>query len=216
MVNADGHLEVFWSSNRDGSWSIQRRVLDAGTHAWGPAEPLTDAPYSQRNPLPLAAGAGGLLIYRSNRSIAYAGGIRTATRTRDFRYSGSTTADPRNAAKIALRGALGDFQTYTYDAGRGGERTADDWYARDTLGLYLQPEPTDPEGIEAGKARLRSVLREFLPATDRAVLLTGAAAPFEPVYPSGHPGDSYADTYTSSLTGGELAVEEDFSDELES
>ncbi|MCP4655036.1 MAG: hypothetical protein GY856_06410 [bacterium] len=170
-VDAAGNLEVFWSSNRGGGWSIRRRVLDAGTHAWGPAERLTDSPYSQRNPLPLAAGDGGLLIYRSNRSIAYGSEIHGATETIDGRYAGSTTVDAKNAAKIALRGDLGDFQTYTYDAGRGGERSPDDWYARDTLGLYLVPDTADVPTIENGRARLERVLGDFLPATARAVLI---------------------------------------------
>ena len=75
------------------------------------------------------------------------------------------------AAAIALRGGSEDFATYTYDTGPAAGRGDDDWYARDTVGLFLEPDTTDPAAVRAGGERIRRLLPEFLPATDRAVLL---------------------------------------------
>jgi hypothetical protein len=130
IISADGNIEIFWSSNRNGSWSIWRNTLDTTTHTWGAAEPVTENLYSQRAPLPIVTDTGMTLIYRSNESIPYSSKVYGATETVDFRYAGCTTVDTRNAGKITLRGLFDDFQTYTYDT----QRTNDDWYARDTVG----------------------------------------------------------------------------------
>lgn len=113
-----------------------------------------------------------LLLYRSNESLSYTSNVYRATETVDFRYAGCTTVDTRNAARIILRGQFEDFQTYTYDTGKNGGRTNEDWYARDTIGLYLNPDTMDAEKITLGRSRIAQVLREFMPITDRAVLFT--------------------------------------------
>lgn len=172
FVSDAGNIELFWSSNRDGSWSIWNNTLDITTQTWGTAERVTDDPYSQRDPLPLLLNNGMLLIYRSNESLSYTSNVYRATETVDFRYAGCTTADTLNAAKIALRDQFGDFQTYTYDMGKNGGRTNEDWYARDTIGLYLKPDTMDAEKITMGRSRIAQVLREFMPITDRVVLFT--------------------------------------------
>ena len=170
-VVAGGNLELFWASTRDGGWSVWRAVISVATGVPGAAEPVTEPPYSQRAPLALRVAEDTLLIQRSNRSVSYTSEVYGAMRTVDGRYAGSTTAAPRDTAKIALRGAFEDFSTYTYDAGAGGERGEDDWYARDTLGVYLTPDTEDLAEIESGSNRLRGILGEFMPATDRAVLI---------------------------------------------
>jgi hypothetical protein len=113
-----------------------------------------------------------LLAYRSNESLAYTSSVYTATQTLDERYGGATTADTRNAAKIALRGKFEDFQTYTYDAGKNGTRTNDNRIARDTIGLYLTPDTADPATVKALVSRLANALADFMPASERAVFIT--------------------------------------------
>jgi hypothetical protein len=114
-------------------------------------------------------GADTLLIYRSSESLRYVSALYGATESVDFRYAGSTTVDTRNTARLALRGSFDDPQTYVYDAGSQGLRTNDDWYARDTVGVFL-PAGTDEPTI----SRLNRVLREFMPLTDRAVFIKEA------------------------------------------
>ncbi|MCZ6673173.1 MAG: hypothetical protein O7C75_09560 [Verrucomicrobia bacterium] len=172
LVNADGNIEVFWNSNRGGSWSIVQNILDAREHTWGTSELTTDNPYSQRNPLPIASDEGLLLIFRSNESLTYHSKVYGATETVDFRYAGCTTVDTRNAAKISLRDTFDDFQTYTYAVGEKGKRTNDDQYARDTIGLYLTPDTSDQDEIDATILRIEKVLEEFMPITDRTVFIT--------------------------------------------
>jgi hypothetical protein len=80
--------------------------------------------------------------------------------------------DTTGTAKLALRGAFEDFQTYTYDAGSGGVRRNADRIARDTVGLYLTPDIADPDEIKAIISRLANVLPGFMPVTARAVFIT--------------------------------------------
>ena len=110
-------------------------------------------------------------MFRSNQSLTYASETFGATRILDHRYAGTTTVDTGGTAKLALRGRYEDFQTYTYDAGRGGTRTNDDRIARDTVGLYLTPGITDPAEIKAMLSRLANELAGFLPVTARAVFI---------------------------------------------
>lgn len=224
IVNADGDIEVFQSSNRGGSWSIWRNTLDAAAHTWSAGEQVTDSPYSQRDPVSLPADGGTLLVYRSNESLPYKSGVYGATETVDFRYAGSTTARTRDSGKIALRGKFEDFQTYTYDAvGKNGKRTDEDWYARDTIALYIKPDTVDAEKIERGISRIDKVLREFMPITDRAVFIAQSDAHTDLIYTYGLPGaaepsfitESYQDTFTSVIEEAVLGIDEDFLDEIE-
>lgn len=171
VVDANGNVELFWSSNRDGSWSIWRTTVNRLTHAWETAEPLTTDSYSQRNPLPVAAATGTLLVYHSNESLMYTSTVYGATETVDARYAGSTTVDTRNVDKLALRGQFDDFQTYTHDTGHNGQRTNQDWYARDTVGLYLNPDTADQTVITQKQNLLHNVLKQFLPAQIRPVFI---------------------------------------------
>jgi hypothetical protein len=198
FVNADDKIELFWSSNLDGNWSIWQRILDVAANTWGPEAQVTTDPYSQRAPLPVPIDGGTLLIYRSNESLSYTSEVYRATRTVDFRYAGSTTVHTRDTEKIALKGKFEDFQTYTYDAGQN-----DDWYARDTIGLYLKPDTMDIEKIDSVKFRIGKVLEEFMPVTDRAVFITQLGLQIEHVYTYGLPltgesnfiSETYKDTF---------------------
>ena len=171
LVKANGDVELFWSSTRNGSWSIWRATVNRATQVWGPAEMVINSPYTQCDPLPISTAAGTLLVYHANESVTYTSTVYGATETMDTRYAGSTTVDVRNTAKRDLGGKFGDFQTYTYDSGQNGQRTNLDWYARDTVGLYVTPDTTDQTVIQRNQNLLRNALREFLPAPVRTVFI---------------------------------------------
>ncbi|MEI9971362.1 MAG: hypothetical protein WDO73_04500 [Ignavibacteriota bacterium] len=109
----------------------------------------------------MSIGSQTLLAYRSNQSIDYTSSVYSATQTTDSRYGGTTTIDTRNAAKIALRGKLADFQTYVYDAGSNGVRTNNDRIARDTIGLFLTPDTADPGPDSGAGFQARQCARGF-------------------------------------------------------
>jgi hypothetical protein len=133
---------------------------------------LVATPFANRAPVAIDTSLGTLLAYRSNESLPNVSSVYGATRTLDTRYGGTTTFDTRNAAKLALRGKFEDFQTYTYDAGVDGKRSNNDRIARDTIGIYLTPDTTDPAEIAATTSRLADVLARFMPITERAVFIT--------------------------------------------
>ncbi|MBM0745403.1 hypothetical protein JOY44_28680 (plasmid) [Phormidium sp. CLA17] len=172
LVREDGTIELFWSSTRGGSWSIWHTLLDATTHTWGTAEPITTGAYSQHAPLCIANPEGTLLIYRSNQSLTYTSQVYGATDTTDFRYVGCTTVDTRNLTKLNLREQFDDFQTYTAVVNSQGRPTSSaDWFAwfarRDTVGLYLTPDTEDPDLLQRDQELLKNVLPQFLPIQTR-------------------------------------------------
>ena len=173
LVKANGDVELFWSSTRNGSWSIWRATVNRTNHTWGTAEMLITSPYTQCDPLPMPIATGTLLVYHANESVTYTSTVYGATETVDHRYAGSTTIDVRNTAKHALWGKFGDFQTFTSDVSQNGERNNADRYARrETVGLYLTPDTTDQAVIRRNQNLLRNALREFLPAPVRTVFIT--------------------------------------------
>jgi hypothetical protein len=108
-----------------------------------------------------------MLFYLSNESVSYASEVYRATETVDFRYAGSTTVDTRNVVRMALHERFDDFQTYVYDTGRDDR----DWYARDTVGIYLDPDTEDPQVITRNRNLINNVLRQFLPIQVRIVFI---------------------------------------------
>lgn len=188
-VVANAKIDLYWSSTRDGSWSIWRATLDdAASNLWGPYEPVTGTPFSQRAPLPVASPDGLWLFHRSNESLNYVSTVYRATETVDARYAGSTSVDTRNLSKTGLRGLYSDFQTYTYDTGLNGELTDRNWYARDTVGIYLTPSPEDHGLILQNRQLLERVLRQFLPIQIRLVFIL-QSADREIVYTYGFPNE---------------------------
>ena len=121
----------------------------------------------------VGSGSEAVLVYRSNHSLSYSGGIAPGA-SLDTRYGGTTTVDTTAKAKLALRGEYEDFQTYTYDS-RRAHRPGFTASARDTVGLDLgaAPDDADPQLLAADEARLSAVLPEYLPITTHAVILDG-------------------------------------------
>jgi hypothetical protein len=166
---ANGNLELFWASTRGGGWSISHAELTTGTLTWSTPDFIAPGPYSQRAPLAIVTGSGALVTYRSNQSLAYQNPVSGAEQTLDGRYAGTTTVRATDTAKLALRGAFEDFQSYTY---QGGVLTDTDRITRGTIGLFVTPDTSDATAIGAAVSQLTAVLPEFMPVTARAVVIT--------------------------------------------
>ncbi|MFI5910933.1 hypothetical protein [Dactylosporangium sp. NPDC051541] len=171
LLAGGGNIELFFSSTQDGGWGVSRNLLTTSSVTWGSNERLGTGAYTRRAPLAFDTGAGTLLAYRSNQSIAYGSDVYGATHTLDNRYAGSTTVDSTAQPKRLLFGKLDDFQTYTYDTGSSGRRNDDNRIARDTVGVYLGPTKAVPQVTDEAISRLAGVLADYLPVTARAVFV---------------------------------------------
>lgn len=221
VPDGDGGLTVVWASNREESWSVWRGTLDPSTEpaAWTDVERVTGSAYPERAPLPVAAEGTVLLLYRSAESRRYPSDVYTATTTVDFRHAGSTTPHVRDTAGLGLRGAFGDFQSYTHTARAGPE----DRYRRDTVGVFLEVDTAAPDETERGIGRLEDVLPEFLPATDRAVFVVEGERHDEHVYTYERPGaaeprfvgEGWTDDLSLSAGDDATGPDEDFTDDLQ-
>jgi hypothetical protein len=161
-------IELLWSGTGGGNPTIVRNTLAIGPLTWGSNQTVIDSAYAGRGPAAVDVGGKTLIVYRSNHSLPHDDG---ALHTLDTRYAGTTTVDTSGTAKLHLRGTFEDFQTYVHDSGAGRVRTNDNRIARDTVGLFLTPDVTDPDQIDAAVARLADTLREFMPVTARAVFI---------------------------------------------
>ncbi|MGH2541202.1 MAG: hypothetical protein ACRDIB_00300, partial [Ardenticatenaceae bacterium] len=199
FINPDGALELFFSSDNGGSWSVWRAsLLAADPPAWEAPERLTTGAYSHRAPFPAIINEDTLLFYRSNESVRYPSEVYRATETLDARYAGSTTVDTRNAAKIALREQFDDFQTYSYDAGKGDRN----WYARDTVGIYLTADTEDQRVIIRNRNLITNILRQFMPAQTRVVFIipiTTQEMVYTYDFPAVQPQRVIGETYSHSM-----------------
>jgi hypothetical protein len=122
--------------------------------------------------------------------MRYPSAVYGATETVDNRYPGSMTTDTRHAQKIALREDFDDIQAYSYDAGNPNSAVTPgnaDWYARDTVGLYLDTDTLDEDVLQAGVDRVAPVLADFMPMTDHAVFIPRRNLHVEHVYTYSHP-----------------------------
>ncbi len=168
-VRSDGEVELFFSSQRGGSWAVWSSVRDQAAGTWrlarragDPPEPARSAP-AQRAPALLdAPGAPNLLLFRSSAGLRHTSETYSGFTSVDTTNAGTTTLPTRNAGLRRARGTYDDAGTYVHDAGRA----AGDLYSGETVGVFVRADTEDAE-----IARLEQVLREFLPATNRAVVL---------------------------------------------
>ena len=175
------NVELCFSSNRADGWQIWTNAL-----APAPAPDETQITTGQFTHVAPAAVVNAQILrvwYRSNESQVYVSPSYPASRTIDARYAGSTTVDTRNPAKFGLRGNLQDTLRYTYDTGRA----ENDWYARDTVGIYLTPDTQDAQLVIRKQAAIANVIRDFLPIQVRAVFIIQQAF-LEYVYTYATPG----------------------------
>lgn len=78
----------------------------------------------------------------------------------------SHTVDTTQTDSLGKIGQFADRLHYTYDAAR----TNDDWYARDTIGLYVTLNTEDKDLIDRNRRLLEGPIKKFLPINVRAVL----------------------------------------------
>ena len=178
-IEADGNVQLYWSSDRTGNRALMQAPLDDPEAA---TELTPESPYSHTAPLPIRTPELSLLIYRANTSVAYPSRLYSITQTVDGRYAGSTTANTRNTKKNGLAGTYDDFRTYTYDTGRKSSGDDRDLFSRETVGLFLNPDIFDADRINAGISRIKGVLKEFIPITSRAVFIPHVEEITEYVY----------------------------------
>jgi phage tail-like protein len=180
LVDED-HAELYFSSNRaDGHNVWSNLVSSTGAKS---DQQITTGQFTHRAPAVLSGGDQLVrLWFRSNESRVYNSRLYPAARTSDARYSGSTTIDTRNPAKFSIRGSIKDVMHYTYDT----KRENDNWYARDTVGIYLFPDTNDEALIIRKRDQIESLLRSFLPIQVRAVIIIQQVFP-EIIYTYDYP-----------------------------
>jgi hypothetical protein len=134
--------------------------------AWSEPEALTDDITAAKEPAAVVDGDGALrLFWRSQRR-----GAAYRSRTLDFN-------DPEMLARL---GTFDDRAHYTYDTGIDNE----DWYARDTVGVYLTPDVDDADKLRRRIQRMTDFIDPFRPINVRFVWLKDAAV-FEEVIDAG-------------------------------
>lgn len=143
-----GRVWLLFHSNRGGPWQIWTRVYDGG---WQPPTRLSAEPTADKDPTGYVDGSGDLHVFWTSQR-----------RTRWYR---SRTLDFNDADMLAEMRTFNDHAHYVYDTGKG----ADDWYARDTIGLHPDPDIVDADQIAAEMARATSFLEPFRPAPVRYV-----------------------------------------------
>jgi hypothetical protein len=204
LAGPAGNVEIFFSSDQSGSWSLWRTGLDPASCAWAAAEQISRSPYTERYPLPLLLRGERMVLFRTNRNLTYSSDVYKATKTMDMRYAGSVSCMAANIAKNSLRGKFTDFQAYTHDVGVDGKMTDSNWYSRQTLGIYLTPDTEDPGLILRNQKLLRGVLHQFLPIQVRYVFVIEPAIYKEQIYTYDFPTAENArfieEQYTDSLT----------------
>ncbi|WP_045855618.1 hypothetical protein [Teredinibacter purpureus] len=205
LLNNLNTLEIFYSSNRgDSGWSIwQTTLIDLASDSWSPQERLTDGVYQQRSPCVLPYEDDGeaiQLVYRSNRKRVYNSDVYRASETHDERYAGSTIVDSRHHQCLALHNTFEDPQRYTYDTGTNGVRGDRNRIARDTVGEFLATHTLDTDEVKHEIERLRSVVREFMPVTDRVVFIPSQHMETDVVYHYSQPATDNGHYITSSFS----------------
>jgi hypothetical protein len=95
-------------------------------------------------------------------------------------------------AKNKLHGLFEDFQTYTYDTGKKDSN----WYARDSVGMYLKLGTGDPVLISRNRGIIKQLLTEIMPLQVRPVFIIGTV--YEERYDFSAP-DRFVDQITSRL-----------------
>ncbi len=147
---------LFWHSNRDGHWQIWGQVWEwknGGPVAANEPFPVTTGVTGDKEPMAFVDTNDHLrLVWRSQR------------RGTDYR---SRTIDTKDTEMLARLGSYQDRAHYTYDTGRSDN----DWYARDTVGIFITPESEHPDEIDRSRRLIEGPLRQFIPINVRLVLV---------------------------------------------
>ncbi|PID86941.1 MAG: hypothetical protein CSB13_01840 [Chloroflexi bacterium] len=186
----NGEIQLFWHSNRSGDWQLHsQRWKWNGTAPVAINAPQTEtrSPTADKEPFVMVDSGGDLrLFWRSQR------------RGREYQ---SRTIDSGDAAMIAQLGQPQDRAHYTYDT----RKSENDYYARDTIGIYLTPDAENPDLEDRNKRLINGPLKEFIPINIRPVLFILPAVHKEYVYtydfPEAEPRRVIGETYSRSTTG---------------
>lgn len=151
----NGDIHLFWHSNLNGRWQIFSQSMSwlVDQPSLGTVEVLTDEVTHDKEPLAYVDSVTNQLhlFWRSQR------------RGPDYQ---SRTIDTTDAKMIAELRTFQDKSHYTYDTGKNN----DDYYARDTVGVFLTPNPEFPDLDDRNRRLFSGPLKEFVPINIRAVL----------------------------------------------
>lgn len=172
IVTAANTVQLFFSSSGTDGWHIRSAVITPANQA--AVQPITSGQFSHRAPAALRIGASTRLWFRNNESREYVSAFYPTARTIDSRYAGSTTVVATNAPKINARENLEDVQRYSYDTAKKNQ----DWYARDTIGIFLTADTDDQTIIAKTSLIIENMVRRFLPIQVRVVLIVTSLAGF--------------------------------------
>lgn len=178
----NGQIWLFWHSQcptlfdpaqpsrvlRGGHWQILGQAwawnaINAAPEALDEAFSITQDATADKEPSVFVEAGQLRVSWRSQRRGA------------DFR---SRTIDTQDAAMLARMGSFEDRAHYSYDT----QRTDKDWYARDTVGIFLTPESEHSDVIDRNRRLIEGPLRQFLPIHVRALLFILPAVHREYVY----------------------------------
>lgn|GEM_PF-3238077 len=172
IVTAANTIQLFFASSGTDGWHIRSTQITPASQ--GAVQPITSGQFSHRAPAALRVGPVTRLWFRNNESREYISSVYPAARTLDSRYGGSTTVVATNAKKISAWEQLDDIQRYSYDTAKSTQ----DWYARDTIGIFLTADTSDPKVIEKTSLTIENVVMRFLPIQTRVVLIITNTAGF--------------------------------------
>jgi len=199
ILNSSNNVELFYSSNQKDGWNIWSELI---TPSQQTPQQVTKGQFTQRACAVVNAGNQNVkLWFRSNETQVYISKLYPEAKTLDARYSGATSVDFRNLAKNSAKGLIKDIQCYTYDTGKN----ENDWYARDTVGIYLTPDTEDQTFIISNQNFIKNVLKQFLPAQVRAVFIIEPPVYKEQIY-----------TYDFPEEKPQKVITEEFFDKLKS
>lgn len=185
ILSGGGFVSLYWHSNRNGHWQVwwaQSNSNNGWTHA---SEPLTWEATADKEP--------SIICDQKNRLRLF---WRSQRRGRNYQ---SRTIDTADEEMVAFLGSFKDRAHYTYDTGK----MSDDWYARETAGLYIIPDVDDERLITQKQASLEILLSHFLPVQVRPVFIIPLATQ-ETVYtydfPDIHPERLIKDAYSDDIS----------------
>lgn len=169
----NGGIFLLWHSNHGGPWQVWGRFHDGA--AWQPPARLDADVHGNKEPAAVIDGLGDLrAFWRSQR--------------RGQRYR-SRTLDVTDSEMLDGMGTFEDHVHYTCDTGR----SEDDWYSRDSVGLYLTPGVNDPAEVEAQLNRLRGFVEPFRPVPVRFVWLPSPPTHAEVIQPDPGVAEEWSD-----------------------
>ena len=222
-----GGARTYFDSDRRGGAQLWSVDLSGGDVAGQPVQ-ITAGGAFDTHPT-IVASAPPVLLFRSDRSVPLARlgvgipGVVSPTMSRRTpdeasvrRFAGTVTASPGHLERNREHRQFDDLLSYTPQKPRGPSAApaaaSDELYTRGTIGLYVERGPIGRPLSAADADRLRQLLRSFLPANLRAVIvLQASTAQLEDVFDRAHPlQDAFADDFpfveTVGLVGEATAV----------